>query len=127
MPLDFVWAIELNRLGLELIGLWPKTNEAIKDTFVSDIRVGMVFFVVTFLSIIPLLCSFVRVWGDMILIVDNLQVTLPLIVVSLKLVIIRWKRTGICISKINIHLILGSLLNYLLHLISKLYFDIHQD
>ncbi|XP_071626239.1 odorant receptor 10-like isoform X2 [Temnothorax longispinosus] len=92
---DFVWAIELNRLGLELIGLWPRTNETVKNTFVSDLRVGMIFFVITFLSIIPLLCSFVQVWGDMILMIDNLQVTLPLIVVSLKLVIIRWKRTAV--------------------------------
>ncbi|XP_071576927.1 odorant receptor 10-like [Temnothorax nylanderi] len=94
---DFVWAIELNRLGLELIGLWPRTNEAVKNTFVCDLRVGMIFFVVTFLSIIPLLCSFVQVWGDMILMVDNLQTTLPLIVVSLKLVIIRWKRTAVAL------------------------------
>lgn len=99
-----MWAVELNRFSLELIGLWPRTNEAVKNTFISDLRVGMIFFIVTFLSVIPLLCSFVRVWGDMILIVDNLQVTLPLLVVSLKLVIIRWKRTGT--SEINMHLAL---------------------
>ncbi|XP_018407527.1 PREDICTED: uncharacterized protein LOC108783456 [Cyphomyrmex costatus] len=92
---DFMWAIELNRLGLELIGLWPKTNGDVKNTFISDLRVGVIFFIVTVLSIIPLLCSLVRVWGDMILIVDNLQVTLPLLVVSLKLIVIRWKRTAI--------------------------------
>lgn len=106
-----MWAIELNRFGLELIGLWP--NETIKNTFISDLRVGMIFFIVTFLSVIPLLCSLVRVWDDMILIVDNLQVTLPLLVVSLKLVIIRWKRTGM--SEINMHLVLCffvSSLNY---------------
>jgi len=89
-----VWAIELNQLSLKLIGLWPKTDGAVKNTFISDLHVSVIFFIVTFLSIIPLLCSLVQVWGDMILIVDNLQVTLPLLVVSLKLVIIRWKRTG---------------------------------
>ncbi|XP_018060123.1 PREDICTED: uncharacterized protein LOC108694942 [Atta colombica] len=94
---NFVWAIELNRLCLELVGLWPKINGAVKNTFVSDLRMGIIFFIVTFLSIIPLLCSLVRVWGDMILIVDNLQVILPLLVVSLKLIIIRWKRTAIAL------------------------------
>ncbi|XP_011704777.1 PREDICTED: odorant receptor 22c-like, partial [Wasmannia auropunctata] len=94
---DFVWAIELNRFGLDLVGLWPKTNETVKYTFVSDLRVGIIFFIVTFLSIIPLLCSLVQVWGDMILIVDNLQVTLSLLAVSLKLVIMRWKRTAVAI------------------------------
>jgi len=89
-----VWAIELNRFSLELVGLWPKTNEAVKNTFVSDLRVGVIFFIVTFLSIIPILCSLVRVWGDMLFIIDNLQITLPLLVISLKIVIIRWKHTG---------------------------------
>jgi len=89
-----VWAIELNRFSLELVGLWPKTNEAVKNTFVSDLRIGVIFFIVTFLSIIPILCSLVRVWGDMLFIIDNLQITLPLLVISLKIVIIRWKHTG---------------------------------
>jgi len=53
-----------------------------------------IFFIVTFLSIIPILCSLVRVWGDMLFIIDNLQITLPLLVISLKIVIIRWKHTG---------------------------------
>ncbi|XP_025989907.2 odorant receptor 43a isoform X2 [Solenopsis invicta] len=92
---DFVWAVEINRIGLELIGLWP--NETIKNTFVSDLRMGMIFFIVTFLSIIPLLCSLIRVWGNMILVVDNLQVTLPLLVVSLKIIIMRWNRTAIAL------------------------------
>ncbi|XP_028046247.2 odorant receptor 22c [Monomorium pharaonis] len=90
-----MWAIELNQFGLKLIGLWP--NMTVKNSFISDLRVGIIFFIVTFLSIIPLLCSFVRVWGDMILVVDNLQVTLPLLVVSLKLIIIRWKRKAIAL------------------------------
>lgn len=90
-----MWAIELNRFGLELVGLWPKTDETMKDNFVSDLRVCIVFVVVTLLSVIPLIWSLVRVWGDMILMIDNLQVTLPLVVVTLKLLIIRWKRSGV--------------------------------
>jgi len=92
--LDFTWAVELNRLGLELIGLWPKSDEVSKNKFASDFRVVVIFVIVTFVSGIPLACSLIRVWGDMILMVDNLQVTLPLLVVSLKLVIMRWKQTG---------------------------------
>nr|XP_012220510.1 PREDICTED: uncharacterized protein LOC105671151 [Linepithema humile] len=92
---DFMWATELNRCGLELVGLWPKIDEKVKNNFVSDLRVCIVFIIVTFLSVVPLVWSLVRVWGDMLLMIDNLQVTLPLIVVSMKLLIIRWKRSAI--------------------------------
>jgi len=94
--LDFVWAIELNRFGLELIGLWPKINEVVKDKYyISDLRVIIIFIIITFISGIPLVCSLVRVHRNMLLVTDNLQITLPLIIVSLKLVIMRWKRSGL--------------------------------
>lgn len=92
--LDFTWAVELNRLGLELIGLWPKNDKVPKNKFASDLRIGIIFVIVTFVSGIPLTCSLIRVWGDLILMVDNIQVTLPLLVVSLKLIIMRWKQAG---------------------------------
>jgi len=95
--LDFVWAVELNRFGLELVGLWPRINKA-KDNYTSDLRVGIIFVIIMFISGIPLICSLIRVRNDMILVIDNLQITLPLIVVWLKLVIIRWKRTGTCLK-----------------------------
>ena len=80
-------------MGLELIGLWPK-SEVPKNNFSSDLRVVIIFVIVTFISGIPLTCSLIRVWGDMLLMIDNLQVTLPLLIVSLKLVVMRCKRTG---------------------------------
>ncbi|XP_025074886.1 odorant receptor 13a-like, partial [Pogonomyrmex barbatus] len=93
--LDFVWAVELNRFGLELVGLWPKMNEAVENDFTSDLRIGIIFIIVTFVSGIPLICSLIRVRHDMILVIDNLQITLPLMVVSMKLIMMRWKRTAI--------------------------------
>ncbi|XP_018407528.1 PREDICTED: uncharacterized protein LOC108783458 [Cyphomyrmex costatus] len=89
---DFVWAIELHRLGLKLIGLWPSTDEVSKKKFGSNIRVGFIFITVIFVSGIPLVCALIRVWGDMVLMIDNLRITLPLIVVSFKFIIMRWKR-----------------------------------
>ncbi|KAH0954191.1 OrU3, partial [Eciton burchellii] len=90
----FVWAVELNRFGLRLTGLWRETDEATMDSLVSDLRMATVF-IITFLSIIPLLCALVRIWGDISLMIDNLQITLPLLIVSVKLVIMRWKRTAV--------------------------------
>ncbi|XP_039307768.1 odorant receptor 13a isoform X2 [Solenopsis invicta] len=97
---DFVWAIELNRFGLKLVGLWPKIHEVIEDNYTSDLRIVIIFVIITFISGIPLICSLLRVRHDMILVIDNLQITLPLMIVSLKLVVMRWKRTAL-LSIIN--------------------------
>ncbi|XP_071626191.1 uncharacterized protein [Temnothorax longispinosus] len=92
---DFTWAVELNRLGLELVGLWPKSDKISKNKFASDLRVIIIFVIVGFASGIPLTCSLIRVWGNMILMIDNLQVTLSFLVILLKLVIMRWKQTAL--------------------------------
>ncbi|KAL6442492.1 hypothetical protein ACFW04_002598 [Cataglyphis niger] len=90
---DFVWAIELNRLSLNLIGLWPNADKVGTRKFGSDIRMVFTFIMITFVTGIPLVCALMRVWGDMILMLDNMRITLPLIVFSSNLVIMRWKQT----------------------------------
>ncbi|KAF3054305.1 Odorant receptor 108 [Nylanderia fulva] len=89
---DFVWAVELNHLSLRLIGLWPTINNATKRRIELDIIVGSILILMIFISGVPSVCALVRVWGDLELMIDNLRLTLPLIIVSLKLVIIRWKQ-----------------------------------
>ncbi|KAF3054325.1 Odorant receptor 283 [Nylanderia fulva] len=80
---DFMWAIKINRLSLELVGLWPKTN-GIKRSFDSDIRMGFAFIMTAIISI-----PFVHA------LIHNLRVTIPVLIVSLELVIMRWKQTVI--------------------------------
>ncbi|XP_011861751.1 PREDICTED: odorant receptor 13a-like [Vollenhovia emeryi] len=92
---DFVWAIELNRFGLQLVGLWPKMDEIVKNDYMSDLRVVIIFVLAAFGCGIPLICSLLRVRHDMILMIDNLQITLPLVVVVWKLVVMRWKRSAL--------------------------------
>ncbi|XP_018376865.1 PREDICTED: uncharacterized protein LOC108770068 [Trachymyrmex cornetzi] len=89
--LDFMWAIELHRLGLEMIGLWSNT-EKFKKSLWPKIRVGVILILLIFISI-PTICAVMRVWGDMVLLIDNLQITIPILIVSVKYVILRWKQT----------------------------------
>lgn len=110
-----MWAVQLHRLGLDLIGLWPKTDEA-KKSHGSNIRVGFVFVMVMLGSGVPLIWALMRVWGDMVLMVDNLRITLPLIVVSAKFIIMRSKRTGMCWSLFVIQ-------NLILHFFTSLRFN----
>lgn len=69
-----MWAVELHRLSLELVGLWPSA-EVSKKRLMSDIRVGFIFITVIFVSGVPLICALIRVWGDMVLMTDNLRIT----------------------------------------------------
>ncbi|XP_039307766.1 odorant receptor 43a-like [Solenopsis invicta] len=90
---DFMWAVEFHRLAMEVIGLWPKTGKFIRKSW-SEIWVGIIFILLLFISI-PMICTVTRVWGDMVLLTDNLQITLPLLTILVKYVIIRCKRTVI--------------------------------
>jgi len=90
-----VWAVKLNRFSLNIVGLWPEKHEAVnKNSFVSNIQAGIIFMIILLL-VVPVVCSLVRVWSYMLLMIDNLQVTLPLIMVCLKIIIMRWKHSGI--------------------------------
>ncbi|RLU20566.1 ObirOr5-U13 [Ooceraea biroi] len=92
---DFVWVVELHRFGLELVGLWPTIDKAAKTSNISDLRGCIIFIIIVFVCAIPFICSLIRVRSDIILVMDNLQVTLPLMVVLLKLIIMRWKQTAL--------------------------------
>ncbi|XP_072752163.1 odorant receptor 13a-like [Anoplolepis gracilipes] len=97
---DFVWAIEPNRSSLELIGLWPKADETLKRRFDPDIRAGFFFMMILIFLAIPLIHALTRVWGDMVLMIDNLRVTLPVLTIILKFGILRWKQS-VLLSIIN--------------------------
>jgi len=94
--LDFVWAVKLHRLGLEVIGLWPKTEKFTKKNLWSEIRVGIILILIIIFIFIPMICMIMHVWGNMILVINNLHVTLPLVTLLTKYIIMRWKQTGMC-------------------------------
>ncbi|XP_025264820.1 odorant receptor 13a-like [Camponotus floridanus] len=97
---DFLWAIDLNRRSLELIGLWPNMDGVVKRRFGPDIRASFAFIMIVFILGIPLVHAFMRVWGDMILMIDNLRLTLPIFSILLKFVIMRQKQS-VLLSVIN--------------------------
>ncbi|XP_025264807.1 odorant receptor 43a [Camponotus floridanus] len=97
---DFLWAIDLNRQSLELIGLWPNMDGVVKRRFGPDIRASFTFIMIAFILGIPLVHAFMRVWGDMTLMIDNLRLTLPMLTILLKFVIMRQKQS-VLLSVIN--------------------------
>ncbi|XP_028048475.2 odorant receptor Or2, partial [Monomorium pharaonis] len=97
---DLEWAIGLNRCLLKIVGLWPEKNKEQRKEFLSKIRLLFNIFTLIFVLTIPALVSLIRVWGDMILMIDNLQYTLPLLITTLK-VFIMWYKKGALSPLVN--------------------------
>ncbi|XP_070170075.1 odorant receptor 13a-like isoform X3 [Polyergus mexicanus] len=92
---DFEWAVKLNRIALDLIGLWPITAQNPRQKLLCDIRVLVVFLGVTLGVLIPSMHSLIRIHGDIMLMIDNLQFTLPAVSCSIRIVIFWWKKEAI--------------------------------
>ncbi|XP_077259758.1 uncharacterized protein LOC143896080 [Temnothorax americanus] len=89
---DFIWAVELHRLSFEVVGLWPKTEKFTKKYQRPEIRVGIILSLLIIIFL-PTICTFMHVWGNMVLVIDSLHIALPMTAIFVKYVIVRWKRT----------------------------------
>ncbi|XP_024884999.1 odorant receptor 43a-like [Temnothorax curvispinosus] len=91
IKVDFEWAVKLNRFTLNLIGLWPKVAQNPRQKLMCNFRV-----LVTLLGIISLLIpsihSLIKIFGNSLLMLDNLQITLPAISCMIRIMIFWWKK-----------------------------------
>ncbi|XP_032681341.1 odorant receptor 13a-like [Odontomachus brunneus] len=88
---DFEWAISVNRFMLKIVGLWPPDQDS-RQIVGLKLRQLCSFITILFVVTIPNLISLIRVWGDMILIVDNMHISLSLSITILKVFIILYKQ-----------------------------------
>ncbi|XP_072751888.1 odorant receptor 10-like [Anoplolepis gracilipes] len=95
---DFEWETKLNRVTLNIVGIWPRAYRNAYDKFLSDLRMIFSFLVIAFVGVIPSIHSLVRTWGDMLALIDNLQFSLPLLTSAIKLVIIQWKKSDLILA-----------------------------
>jgi len=94
LQVDFEWAVKLNRIALELIGLWPMTVKNSRQNLANNLRVLFVFIGLTFFILVPAIHSLIRIHHDAMLMIDNLQFTLPGISCSIRIIIFWWKKEG---------------------------------
>ncbi|XP_012538934.1 odorant receptor 43a [Monomorium pharaonis] len=92
---DFEWATRLNRFMLNMIGIWPSVHKNKYDKFLSNLHVTFIIIVLVFIGAIPGIHSLVRTWGNLMLMIDNLQFTLPLTMTIIKLIDLWWKKTDL--------------------------------
>jgi hypothetical protein len=75
------------RIESDQSDVWPESNE-IKQKLMSDTRVIVILNLMTWTCIIPTLHSLLKIYDDIMLTIDNLQYTLPLLMATMKLFII---------------------------------------
>ncbi|XP_012060312.1 PREDICTED: uncharacterized protein LOC105623530 [Atta cephalotes] len=92
---DFLWAVNLHRFGFKMIGLWPKPNKCTEKSLWSEIWIGIIFILLIFISNVPMIYAVIEVWGNMVLVIDNLHTTLPQLIISVRYIIMRRKQTVI--------------------------------
>ncbi|XP_039307776.1 odorant receptor 43a-like [Solenopsis invicta] len=92
---DFEWEVKLNRFTLNVIGLWPWIAQNFRQRLMCNLRVLVALLAITCGVLIPSIHSLIRIYGDIMLMIDNLQFTLPAISCSIKIVIFWWKREAL--------------------------------
>ncbi|XP_028048374.1 odorant receptor 45b isoform X2 [Monomorium pharaonis] len=97
---DLEWAIGLQRSMLKIVGLWPQQSKNQRKEFLSKFQFLFTTIVTIFVLTIPALAALRRVWGDLMQMVDNLQLSLPLLVTVLK-IFIMWYKKGALSLLIN--------------------------
>lgn len=91
---DFEWAIGINRLMLKIVGLWPQNSQDSRPITGAKLRRLCSLVMLLFILTIPNIISLLKVWGDMVLMINNLQYTLPWMITVLKVCIIWRKQEG---------------------------------
>ncbi|XP_019695882.2 odorant receptor Or2-like [Harpegnathos saltator] len=92
---DFEWAVSLNRFILRIVGLWPPDNCDTREAVKSKIRLLYNFMTMLFILTIPTIISLIRIWGDMTLMIENMQYSLPFISTIFKVSIIWYKQADL--------------------------------
>ncbi|XP_011867928.1 PREDICTED: uncharacterized protein LOC105562039, partial [Vollenhovia emeryi] len=92
---DYKWAVGLNRIALSVLGVWPKNNKTKQDKLKSNIRTLLILNIPICFCLIPTINSLLKVWGDLMSTIDNLQYTLPFSMAIIKLSIIWLKQKDV--------------------------------
>ncbi|KAL6442545.1 hypothetical protein ACFW04_002610 [Cataglyphis niger] len=92
---DYEWAIKLNRSCLRMLGIWPKNNETKWEKLTTNVRIIVMLNIGIWFCLIPSVHSLLRIWGDLMSMIDNLQYTLPFIIATIKFCVMWQKKKDI--------------------------------
>lgn len=86
--------MKLHCVSLKIIGLWPKAEQSRREKLTCNLHALIIFLTITIGLVIPSTYALVKIYSNILLIVDNLIYTLPLITVLLRFAIFWWKKEG---------------------------------
>ncbi|KAF3054341.1 Odorant receptor 096 [Nylanderia fulva] len=92
---EFERAVKLNRISLEMMGLWPKARQNYREKLMCNLRVLFIFVAIISSILIPSVHSLIITHSDLMQVVDNLQSTVPGVNCVLKIVIFWRKKEGL--------------------------------
>lgn len=98
LQIEFERAVKLNRIGLELMGLWPKAQQNSREKLMCNLRVLVIFLVIIIGILIPAVHSLIITHSDLMQVADNLQFTVPTANCAIKIMIFWWKKEGRLLS-----------------------------
>ncbi|KAL6442529.1 hypothetical protein ACFW04_002605 [Cataglyphis niger] len=78
-----------------MLGIWPKNNETKLEKLLTNVRVIVMLNIGLWFCIIPSVHSLLRIWGNIMSMVDNLEYTLPSIMATIKFFIMWQKKKDI--------------------------------
>ncbi|KAL6266474.1 hypothetical protein P5V15_003323 [Pogonomyrmex californicus] len=92
---DYDWAIGLSRISLKVFGVWPENNETKREKYISNIHIFLIINIAFCGCLIPSVHSLIKIWGDLMSMIDNLQYTLAFVIVIIKLLVLWLKKRDI--------------------------------
>ncbi|XP_029159448.1 odorant receptor 30a-like [Nylanderia fulva] len=97
---DLDWAIGINRASLKIIGLWPDDKLTRRQKFLANLRASIIFVTMFITAVIPGIIALVKVWGDILAMTDNVQISLPFSITVTKFCLL-WQRKESLVPIIN--------------------------
>jgi len=85
--------VKLNRASLNLLGLWPNSEESPREKLMSNIR-SLLTFLMVIILLVPSIHALIRIHSNIMVILDNLQWTLPIFTSVIRLPIFWWRKEG---------------------------------
>lgn len=91
---DLEWATRLNRVSLQLLGLWPEAERVPRERLRCHLRAFAALLMIVLGVLLPCVHSLIITEKDIMQMIEHLQFILPTVTSVIRLMIFWWKKEG---------------------------------
>lgn len=91
---DYEWAIKLNRISLQVLGLWPETEQIPGEKLKNNLRVLASIVFLIFGIIVPYTQSLMNIHKEIVLVIEHVRFIMPIVTCVSRIFILWWKKEG---------------------------------